>query len=192
MRDARSCKNSAMAWSYLWCPGGKKNACERSIPAARALSRKRARIWVTLTASTARAPPRSDRICSFVPWVHKQLAESFFLVTPTKPANGEEPIAGRIGIGLADGAEPLIEETQHDCRGDLPTERRCKRFADRQRGEVEIAIATRRGRAGGSECERHMTRALLRVEGAGAQSKDCQKLFPRQRPHGFFIPLPLK
>jgi hypothetical protein len=41
-----------MNWEYLACSGGKKNGWDRSIPAAWALSRKRARICVILTAIT--------------------------------------------------------------------------------------------------------------------------------------------
>ena len=69
---------------------------------------------------------------------------------------------------------------EHDRGGGLPTERRREPSGDRQCHEIQIEIAARHRRDGGSERERYMAGALLRIECTRGQSEDFQQLVPGQ------------
>ena len=132
------------------------------MPAARALTRSRAMISVMLTAITELAPRRSDMICSLGTVRHPDLAGTSFIIFPNNNSHRKKVVLRRVGIRVADGRDPLAKKTQNDRCGGLPTQRPREPGGDRHSHEVQIEIAARGRRDGGSERERNMAGALLR------------------------------
>jgi len=74
---------------------------------------------------------------------NQDLAGTSFGVIPANSPHSEKVVSGQSGLRMADGRDPLVEESQHDRRGGLPTERRGEPGGDRHAHQVQIEIAAR-------------------------------------------------